>query len=442
MDVDYIKNKVDFYKKYQSDYETFYDDEVEPSNEVVSSSANSAGELQRKVRNIRTALGEIKSTLNSDWTDTVEGNFSNYITSCDDYLKNIEDSVGTDLVSAEECYKQLNTLLLSLQNQNTAYQNRWDEMPHKTDSKYTETVSAGTDERGIWHDSYTYQNGTEYFADYNQWESDVTSLAGECITTISQIEPLITNLIEINGNTIDGLDASSGTSIEAPVFEFDESLIPSSLGLTGTVRDYVLKNNLPYVIVNRGGRDYYVLANISYAGKQGADQCLSYANAYARGISEYNGYNLASNGNGGLPYLYSSSDPNEIYQIAASEYVNGRSVTLEVSGKVSTNSRHFVALAGFAADADFSNLKQSDILIIDPTSSNTVGYKVLGTDIGGQRRTLKSAREMQNNSFNTDYAINVFSNVDYANELENTRLASTGATQAGAGSGAIKFAKA
>ena len=50
---------------------------------------------------------------------------------------------------------------------------------------------------------------------------------------------------------------------------------------------------------------------------------------------------------------------------------------------------------------------------------------------------------MSNNSFGTDYAVNVYSNIDYTNMFPNTRLAKNshdGAVQNGASSGAIKFA--
>ena len=443
MGTDYIKNKVDFYSEYEKNYEFFFNDEVDPSNQSLIS--NNVSELQRKVRNVRKAFQNIQQSLQTDWQDPYGLNFSNYITSCDEYLDNVESSISSDFKSAEDYYKKLNDLLKNLEKQNKAYQDKWDTKPNQMDSKYTINVDAYTDPiTGVFHQAYTYQNGTQYLSDYHKWEDDVSTLAGECINTIAEIEPLRTKLMEINGNPVNGVESGIASSSDAPVFEFDGSLLlPQEL--TGTVEEYIEANGLEYVKVNMWGEEFYVLAPIKKTRTQEDNECLSYARANAIALSEYNGYEVPLQGGNKNGCVYTSTDPNEIYKIALLEYLNGRSVALEVNGLKSKNTRHFVTLWGFEAGTDLSNVKPSNAIILDSTSTSTVGCKQLNTNNGGQMRYLKSASEMVNNSFGTDYTVIVYSDVDYSEMFPNTQIAPIkpyGASQSHKGDGAITFADA
>ncbi len=433
---DYLTTKVDFYRDFNGEnYETFFTNEVEPACQIISGGEN-ASALQSKVRNVRTTI----SGIELDWQDSVDGQFREYITSCVNYLSSVEESIGSQFIGiAEPAYTTLSQLIQSLKTQNESYQTEFDKKPKSSEDRFQVPAQY---ENGILISS-GYFNQTLFDSETEKWKERVKELAGTCIETIASIEENKTKLSNVNSSTVSMLDSSSPLSIGAPVFNFEYTPSLTTSTMEGNVKEQITKNGRKYVKKQLWGRDYYVLADISSTRTQGPDQCLSYANWYAKAISEHNGYDVSNNGRGGNPRLYSSTDPNEIYQIAANEFANGRSVTLEVTGTNGGSNRHFVALAGFAADTDFDNIKATDVLILDPTSTKTVGYKQLSTSNGGQRRDLKSAAKMSNNSFGTDYAVNVYSNIDYTNMFPNTRLAKNshdGAVQNGASSGAIKFA--
>ncbi len=249
MNEDYIATKVDFYKKYSDDYETLFNNEIEPSCEIVDSDNNAAG-LQRKVKNVREALQNIQQSLQTDWQDSVEGQFSSYINSCDTYLGQIETSIEGDFTSAETCYTELKNLLNDLSSQNTAYQTRWDEKPNLSDSKYTVSHAEERDSSGtIIKNAYTEQDEGKYNIDLDNWKEDVKSKASVCIETIANVETKITELTEINTNVLNIDTTDTGFVGSAPQFEFDAISILNCL--PETQRDYILNvlgwtGNNPY----------------------------------------------------------------------------------------------------------------------------------------------------------------------------------------------------
>lgn len=438
MAVDYIKQKVDFYKEYEGKkYEKFFNDEVNPAYNIITS-VNNGAELQRKVRNVRENL----NGLNLEWKDSVNNQFQSYILSCEEYLKTIEGSIEDQFIGlAEKAYKELYKLLGDLKQQNSDYQAKFDDKPLRTEKRFK--IPAEYDETGKLIKSESF-NSSAYDRAISDWEISVGELAGYCITTIASIEEQKTILHGVNLKVPNFENGDS--SIDSSVPQFDGSLFNNNnnlLGFDGTVEEYIAANGLKYLKITQFGQEFYVLAPIKSTRTQETDQCLSYARANARAITEYNGYEIPQLGGKDNGCVYTSTDPNEIYKIMLNEYLNGRSVALEVNGSTKHNSRHFVSLIGFEAGTDFNNIQPQNALILDSTSTATVGYKQLNTENGGQMRYLKSASEMVNNSFGTDYTVIVYSDVDYSEMFPNTKIAPKdpyGASQSNKGDGAIVFA--
>ena len=433
MAVDYLKQKVDFYRNYESkNYETFFNDEVNPAYNIITSSSSGA-ELQRKVRNVRENL----AGLNLEWKDSVNSQFQSYIASCEEYLKTIEGSIEEQFIGlAEKAYKELYTLLGNLKEQNIAYQKKFNEKPSSDDFE----VSAEYENGILIKEGYFRQD--DYDRAINDWKISLGELAGNCITTIASIEEQKTILNSVNMEV--PKFENSDSSIDSSVPQFDGSLFNNSLGLTGTVEEYIADNGLKYLKITKWGQEFYVLADIKGGTKQTNNECLSYSNAYARDIMNKTDSNASRTNK-----TYTSMDKQAIMKIAATELLAGHPVTLEVQGtevgkkgKVTINTivdgqltqetvykcnRHFVTAYGIKAGANLDNLQESDFIYLDPAGGEV---KQLATNNGGsQRRDLLHAQAATYQDWGSTeyYRVTIYDDsINYNQVMENVEYKGAG----------------
>ncbi len=427
--MDYLSTKVDFFKDYQ--------DEAEEAEAAVACIAsNSSSSLSAEVARLRDSFSSTVSGL--AWEDSVKTEFDNYVSQCTEAFNEVINSISAYFAPAEQAYQKMDTALKELKTANEAYQTAYGNgKPKSSDAKFNGVET--TIENGVSKSTSVFYR-EKYEAAVEAWKTKVSEAAGKCIDLIVEIEDCKTQLLNTESNPLSMTASAVGAAVgQLLSFEIPEmaqvasAAVEAATALAGTFTPFK---------INLWGKDFGVLANITRSRTQDPDECLSYARAYAIAITEHNGYTIPLHDGKKNGCVYSSTDPNELYQILANEYKNGRSAVLEVNG--SGNYRHFVALAGFADDTDFNNIKPEDILILDPTSTKTVGYKQLNTGNGGQKRYLKSARVMSStNDFGTDYAIVVYSDIDYDTMYPNTKKAPNkkyGAYQSNKGDNSLKFA--
>ncbi len=454
--MDYLSTKVDFFKDYQ--------DEAEEAEAAVACIAsNSSSSLSAEVARLRDSFSSTVSGL--AWEDSVKTEFDNYVSQCTEAFNEVINSISAYFAPAEQAYQKMDTALKELKTANEAYQTAYGNgKPKSSDAKFNGVET--TIENGVSKSTSVFYR-EKYEAAVEAWKTKVSEAAGKCIDLIVEIEDCKTQLLNTESNPLSMTASAVGAAVgQLLSFEIPEmaqvasAAAEAATALAGTVAAYVEANNSKLYSFSKWNDEFYLVSDIKSSSKQPDNFCLYYANAFCEQILSHNGYDYTQNGNDGNPYFYSSKDKSEIKQIMVREILAGRPVTLEVNGtskncsgnrtfEVIVNgekttetypvrNRHFVSVVGIRKGADLSNLRDTDFVILDPTSG-TGGLKQLGTGNGGQQRDLCSAKALTYNPYNTDYSINVYSDVNYSEEYENTTLASKGMTQNKGGSPKVTF---
>ena len=356
---------MDYYKEYEE-----YAIEIDNACSCVNS--NKCSNLNREIETMATAVDGIN--LSSVWQDGVASAFASAIDTTKKCLNDISSSISSLFMESEEIYIKLQQQLLFLKNANIKYMNTRDnEKPDYDDF----SVSAEYENGVLVKEGYFRQS--DYDKAVADWRGKVQALEDECIALKTEIEKNKTRLSEINGETV-----MTGTGFTTLVVKYGNTLNVS----TDSILELAAANGITLLTYSNWGEDFYVLADITGAGKQGDGECLAFSNAYVTRILEERA-NLGlgnTSDTDSEPIFYSSKDKQVILQIAAREIMEGRPVVFEVQGtkvgKMGTEivpvikngeetteevfkcTRHFVAVYGIRKGADIDNLQESDFYIL------------------------------------------------------------------------------
>lgn len=361
--------------KYEEIYNTYYS-KIEKA--VTNIDSHPCSDLMDSLIEVEDYLKKITNISSSEWNDSVKETMDSNIQICLDNISATKYSIETNWKNAETLYNDLLEALKSLNTETMGLKTLLSEKPKQSHYMHEEI-----DQLGNRHVSYPgYHNALD------NWEIKCKDKNDVCESYFTSINDKLNELKAINSETL---------------------TIASVLGLIGiqpnsNLVNYDFRGN-EYLIIKTNGGYNGILSRI---GVQKPDKCLQWSYKYANNIYA-NSESVPTNTTAvGL----TSSDPKEILQIAAQEILNGNPSVIQVNGKYkggTTYSRHFVTIVGIKEDADLSNLKQSDFLILDPAGAD---IKQLDTDMGGKlvTRSLLSAQNATYHPYpENDYIISVYS---------------------------------
>lgn len=383
----------DFYEQYRGLHE-----EVIGACDCIES--NNSSKLREEVETIKSSIDRISV---SNWQDSVGDKFKNNKESCSTKLNNILASIDSVFSKSEEIYHLLKAQLDNLKSVNDNYRSVYLQEPKMSEER--KPIYQENEDGNKVFLRYDYSN---YYNKLNKWKDSIKKIKEQCEICIDNIEKYLTSLSQIDGMLITA-EASSVLLMGSIPELFIPSIVSfSSIQMANNIVNYKF-NSSTYRVIDTKGIDYQNIPKKS--GKQKPDKCLAWSGYYATDIFE-NSDSIPADGDYIVQGL-TSSDKQEILQIMAKEILEGRPSIIQVTGLSKggdTYSRHFVTVAGIKEDADLSNLKESDFLIMDPTLA---GLKPLDTKYS--EHTTRSLLKCEDATYrasaeNQGYGVLVYNN--------------------------------
>ena len=369
------------YESFLAEYKTFYDtyhEKIQLACDCINS--NPCSILDNEITNIKNVI--LKPLYSLDWDDSVKDVFVSNLDNCSADLDLLSESIQTSFRPSEGLYRQINNDLEKLNTNILNLERAIKAEPIK--SNYKEEVQ---DANGAVT-SVTYPG---YQTAYNDWQAECSNYNSLCL----QLKESITNKLK-SLELIDG----EAVNISGQMNYLLTGLASSSSNFT----TYNFQGSDYLILDIPGGYD----SVFNELGSQAPNKCYHWAIDYATDIIEKTGATVSTTSE------FSTSDPNEVLQIAASELLQGRPVYVQVTGthvSGDTYTRHFVTIAGIKEDADLNNLQQSDFLIMEPTAAM---LKEMDTDMANYRtRSLFSAQNATYRAVSSNqYLVGVFTTPD------------------------------
>lgn len=365
-------------EEYNSFYKMHYE-RIELACKCIDS--NPCSILSDSINSLKDLI--INSLYNLDWDDSVKEVFISNLDSCNKNLNTLLDSIENNFKRSEKIYYQVQEKLNDLQKKIVVYRGSINNQPNR--NSYKKEIIKENDFRKIIYPGY--ENAL-----FN-WRMECDGYSNDCKDLIESIKSDLLILENINRTSI--------------TINNIESINPfSNLTSNNNLVPYRFKNSNYLIIDTKNGYD----GVLKKVGSQYADGCLDYSGRYCSRI--FNTSNSNSVNETGVSKALTSSSKDEILKIVTSELMNGKPSIIQVNGLVKKGklNRHFVVIAGIKEDADLTNLKESDFLILDPAAAE---IKQLDTDMGGRyvRRYLVSADEVStnNNKGVNEYLVGIYS---------------------------------
>ncbi len=210
----------DFYNNYEGVSYANMAKEVEEACNCIA--ANPCSSLASEIDSISSSMQSVSAECQSLWEDVVETNFSEYVTSIVNVLKEITSSINSSFSKAESLYKTLKELLEQLKSKNDSYQSEYKSKPSETIASNENNLDGTV--RYVPNPAYT------------TWQNKVKNLEVECKGIISQIKKTSNELMAINGETVAASVVAGGAGgISVPTFEMPQlSTVEAGASSTST----------------------------------------------------------------------------------------------------------------------------------------------------------------------------------------------------------------